>query len=104
MRSWTMPWEETADYIRSGHKSTDGYDKDSLRTITIDKTKGIKAIVACPKGSFDETKCEEGTQVISFLFAKADGWTMEKAKDWFDRSQSSRGHGTGRSRAKKKAA
>ncbi len=94
-----MPWEETADYIRSGHKSTDGYDKDSLRTITIDKAKGIKAIVACPKGSYDETKCEVGTQVISFLFAKADGWTMSKAKDWFDKSQATRGSRKGKKRA-----
>ncbi len=68
-----MPWEETEDYIRSGHKSTEGYDKN---------------------------KCEEGTEVISFLFAKADGWTMSKAKEWFAKSESRRGTGKARKRAK----
>ncbi len=41
-----MPWEETKEYIRSGHESTDRYDKGSLRTIIIDEAKGIKAIIA----------------------------------------------------------
>jgi hypothetical protein len=82
-----MPWEETKDYVRSGHESTDGYDKDSLRTIAIDEGKGIKAIVGCKKGHYDKSKCEVGTHVVSFLFAKETGWDMTKAKDWFEKSQ-----------------
>lgn len=45
-----MPWEETKEYIRSGHEIIDMYDKNSIRTITIDEGKGIKALVGCPKG------------------------------------------------------
>ena len=82
-----MPWEETKDYIRSGHESTDKYDKDSIRTISIAEAKGIKAIVACPKGEYDAKKCEVGTHVVSYLFAKDKGWTMAKAKEWFEKNK-----------------
>ena len=82
-----MPWEETEDYIRSGHGKLDEYDKESMRTISIDEAKGIKAIVACPKGEFKGGKCDVGTQVVSFLFARSRGWTMSKAKDWFDENE-----------------
>jgi hypothetical protein len=82
-----MPWEETKDYIRSGHESTEKYDKDSLRTISFSEAKGIKAIVGCPKGEYDKTKCEVGTHVVSYLFAKEKGWTLVKAKDWFEKNK-----------------
>lgn len=82
-----MPWEETKDYIRSGHESVDNYDKDSLRTITMDEGKGIKGIVGCPKGHFGEKKCEISTHIISFLFAKEKGWTMSAAQEWFDKNK-----------------
>ncbi len=82
-----MPWEETEDYIRSGHGNLDEYDKGSMRTIVIDETKGIKAIVGCPKGNFKGGKCGTGTRVVSFLFAREKGWTMTKAKDWFDENE-----------------
>ena len=84
-----MPWEETDDYIRSGHEDPDKFDKDSLRTITVDAEKGIKAIVGCPKGEFENGKCKVGTQVQSFLFDKSKGWTMDKAKDWFKKHEES---------------
>jgi hypothetical protein len=35
----SMPWEETGNFIRSGHEDPDKYDKDSLRTISIDEKK-----------------------------------------------------------------
>lgn len=82
-----MPWEETKDYIRSGHESTSDYDKDSLRTIAIDESKGIKAIVACPRGDYDQSKCMVGTHVVSYLFAKDKGWDMMKAKAWFEKAK-----------------
>lgn len=82
-----MPWEETGDYIRSGHESPDKYDNDSMRTIDIDAAQGIKAVIGCPKGNFKGGKCAVGTQVQSYLFAKEKGWTMTKAKEWFEKSK-----------------
>ncbi len=68
-----MPWEETGDYIRSGHENLDKYDRDSMRTIIIDAGKDIKAVIGCPKGHFKNGKCDVGTQVQSYLFAKDKG-------------------------------
>ena len=82
-----MPWEETNDYVRSGHESPDKFDKDSMRTIDIDATKGIKAVIGCPKGNFKGGKCSIGTEVQSYLFAKEKGWTMTKAKTWYAKSK-----------------
>ena len=86
-----MTWEETDDYIRSGHERPDQYDKDSMRTIEIDATEGIKAVIGCPKGNFIGGKCSVGTQVQSYLFAREKGWTMPKAKEWFEKSKEKRG-------------
>ena len=66
-----MPWEETENYIRSGHGST---DCDRMRTKTLSVAQGIKAII-CFKG--------DKSSIQSYLFAKAKGWTMSKAKTWF---------------------
>jgi len=82
-----MPWEETEDYFRSSHESQNKYDKDSMRTIDIDEAKGIKAIVGSPRGHFRNGKCGVGTQVLSYLFAREKGWTMAKAKEWFEKSK-----------------
>ena len=79
-----MPWEETKDYVRSGHENPDKYDKDSMRTIDIAESKGIKAVIGCPKGHFKNGKCDIGTEVQSYLFAKDSGWNMIKAKEWFE--------------------
>lgn len=82
-----MPWEETADYVRSGHRSTDDFQEDAFgkgvkfNTITIDADKGIKAIIGKPKS-------QESTEVQSYLFAKDKGWTVEKAKAWFEEHKS----------------
>jgi hypothetical protein len=78
-----MPWEETDDYVRSGHIDPDKYDDDSMRTIDIDTNEGIKAVIGCPKGKYKNGKCQVGTEVQSYLFAKNQGWTMNKAKKWF---------------------
>lgn len=80
-----MPWAETKDYIRSGHGNPDTFDKDSMRTIEIDASEGIKAVVGCPKGHFKNGKCAVGTEVESYLFAKDKGWTLTKAKEWFEK-------------------
>jgi len=64
------PWEETGEYIRSGHKEP----SDTCRTIDVSKVQGIKAVY-CKYG--------EDWGVQSYLFSKAKDWTMEKAKAWF---------------------
>lgn len=70
-----MPWEETTDFIRSGHKDSSDFQADSFRTITIDADQGIKAVIGKPKGS-------DTTQVQSYLFDKTK-WMLDKAKAWF---------------------
>jgi len=72
-----IPWEEGEDYIRSGHRSPDDFEKDSFRTITISAEEGIKAVIGKPKG-------KDTTEVQSYLFAKDKDWTLEKAKAWFE--------------------
>jgi hypothetical protein len=49
-----------------------------LRTITLSENEGIKAVVGKPKG-------EEKMDVQSYLFAISKGWTIEKAKAWFEK-------------------
>jgi hypothetical protein len=79
-----VPWDETDDYIRSGHEDSDKFVGSSFRTIDIDAEKGIKAVIgkykSDPKGS---------THVQSYLFAKSKGWNMDKAKAWFDKHKES---------------
>lgn len=75
-----MPWEETDEYIRSGHRSPEDFQEDSFRTITIDADKGIKAVIGKPKG-------KDTTEVQSYLFDK-DKWTLEEAKAWFEEHKS----------------
>jgi len=89
-----LPWEETEDYIRSGHENPDKYDKDSMRTIEIDSAEGIKAVIGCPRGNFKAVKCTVGTEVQSYLFAKEKGWTMLKARAWFEKSKEKKGNKT----------
>lgn len=75
-------WEETEDSIRSGHSDKGKFDKDSFRTIDI--TEGIKAVVACPKGKFENGKCTVSMESQSFIFSK-DKFTVEQAKAWFEK-------------------
>ena len=72
-----MPWEETEQYIRSGHRDPSEFQPDSFRTITLSEEEGIKAIVAKPKGS-------DKMEIQSYLFDKSKGWTLDKAKQWFE--------------------
>lgn len=61
--------EETEDYIRI--PVSEGHSEHRIRTITINDKEGIKALY-----------CGECKKVITYLFAKDKGWTMEKAKTW----------------------
>jgi len=72
-----MAARESSEHIRSGHRSPDDFQSDSLRTITLSEEEGIKAVIGKPKG-------KDTTEVQSYLFAKDKGWTLEKAKAWFE--------------------
>jgi len=71
-----MPWENTEKYIRSGHRDAEEFQQDTLKAVTLDEKDGIKAVVGKPKG-------KDTMEVVSYLFEKAKGWTLEKAKLWF---------------------
>ena len=73
-----LPWEETEQYIRSGHRSPEEFQLGSLRTVVLSEREGIKAVVGKPKG-------KDTTEVQTYLFDKSKGWTVEKAKAWFDK-------------------
>ena len=66
-----MPWEETEAYIRSGHREPG----ETCRTIELSRDLGIKAIY-CRYG--------EKWAIQSYLFSKDKGWTLDKAKEWFE--------------------
>ena len=76
-----MPWEETDQFIRSGHRSPDDFQSDSMRTITISQDEGIKAVIGKPKG-------KDTTEIQSYLFPKDKDWTVDKAKTWFEKHKS----------------
>lgn len=75
-----MPWEETQEFIRSGHRNPEEFEADSLRTITLSEEEGIQAVIGKPKD-------QKTTEVVSYLFQKEKGWTLEKAKEWFKEHQ-----------------
>ncbi|MDH5782074.1 MAG: hypothetical protein OEZ35_00185 [Candidatus Bathyarchaeota archaeon] len=77
-----MPWEVTADSIRSGHRSPSEFQEGSLRTIALSEEERIKAVIGKPKG-------QDTTEVQSYLFDK-NKWTLEKAKAWFKEHQGGR--------------
>ena len=73
-----MPWEITDQYIRSGHRGAEEFKPESLRTITLSEEEGIKAVIGKPKG-------KDSMEVQSYLFDVSKGWTLEKAKAWFEK-------------------
>lgn len=68
-----MPWEETDQYVRSGHRSPEDFQPDSLRTIVLSESEGIRAVVGKLKG-------KDTMEIQSYLFDRSKGWTVEKAK------------------------
>lgn len=62
-----MPWEETDEFIRSGHRSSDDFQEDSFRTITIDADKGIKAILGKP---MSKPVGKDTTEVQSYILRR----------------------------------
>jgi len=80
-----LPWEETDEFIRSGHREPEEFEPNSLRTIWISEEEGIKAVVGKPKG-------KTTTEILSYLFMKDKKWTVEKAKTWFREHENRREH------------
>ena len=80
-----LPWEETEEFIRSGHRDPSEFEPDSLRTIWISEKEGIKAVIGKPKG-------KTTTEVVSYLFLKEKGWNLEKAKAWFQEHEQKTSH------------
>ncbi len=73
-----MTWENTEQYIRSGHRNPQEFQEDTLKTVTLSEKEGIKATVGKPLG-------KHTMEVQSYLFEKNKGWTVEKAKEWFQK-------------------
>ena len=71
-----LPWDQTQDYIRSGHRNPEDFDPETLKTITLSEEEGIQAIIAKPWN-------KQSTEIVSYLFSKEKGWTTEKAQHWF---------------------
>ena len=67
------PWEETENSIRSGHG--DASKAETCRTKVINE--GLSLVVCKDKTGkwYDQ----------SFIFKKDQGWTMQKAKEWFSK-------------------
>lgn len=80
-----LPWEETEEFIRSGHKDVNDFQPDTLRTIWISEKEGIKTVLGKKKGS-------QTTEVVSYLFMKEKDWTLEKAKQWVEEHEGKASH------------
>lgn len=64
--------EETEDFIRIPAKGEEGKHKGhKIRWITVSEKEGIRGIY-----------CIDCKKIITFVFEKKKGWTMEKAKKW----------------------
>ena len=83
-----MPGENTEKFIRSGHKRPEDFQPDTLKTVTVSENEGIQAVVGKPK-------CKDAMEIVSYLFEKAKGWTVEKAKEWLKKHERSNRHGNG---------
>jgi hypothetical protein len=77
-----MPWEETEEYIRHQNRDPTEFQKETLRTITLSEKDGIKAVIGKPNG-------KHVMEIISYLFERSKGWTVEKAKEWLQKHQDS---------------
>ena len=74
-----MP-EETKDFIHIPVRKD--IVEDTIKTIILSATKGIKALIGRLKE--DDGK----TYIKTYLFDKSKGWTMKKAKGWIAKKKS----------------
>jgi HK97 family phage prohead protease len=66
-------WDTTESSFR--YRVNDPGKYQRMRTIVLQKSPKVSAVVGVPKGG-------GGSEVQSLIFAKDDGWTLEKAKAW----------------------
>lgn len=69
--------EETANFIHIPIRDKNLFVDGSDRTITLSANEGIEAVVGKLKSD-----PEGKTHIQKYMFAKAKGWTMEKAQAW----------------------
>ena len=70
-----MPIEDTGQNIRARVRMPSEFESGSFRTIDIDTTKGIKAVIGKLKG-------KDTTTAQSYIFSKDKGWTIPKVETW----------------------
>ena len=68
-----MPWDQTQNYVRSGHNNPEDFDPETLKTTTLSEEEGIKAVTGKPWN-------RQSTEIITYLFSIEKGWTKEKAQ------------------------
>jgi len=79
IRKVALDPEETENFIHIPVSGSEDFVQGSFRTITIDATKGIMAVVGKLKAD------PEGSMYIQcFLFDKSKDWTMMKAEAWIE--------------------
>lgn len=71
-----MSIEKTANYVRVRQADPSLFVKESFRTINIDLSAGIKAVVGRRPG-------KDGTEVQSYMFDKS-RFSVEDAKRWIE--------------------
>ena len=74
--------EETEETIRIRVKEPGGFQEDSFRTISIDKDRGIQAVIGRLEG-------ETTTTIQAYIFSKdKEDWTIVTAQAWVDEHKS----------------
>ena len=79
-----MP-EVTADYIRIPVRPASEFITGTYATISVSAREGIKAII----GRLSSKKNRDKSRIRTYLFARAKGWTMAKAREWLDANKRS---------------
>jgi len=64
-----LPWETTDQYIRSGHRSPEEFQSNSLRTIILSEDEGIKAIAGKPIQRYIKRQVER--DIFAVVLAQA---------------------------------
>ena len=77
IRKVSVDPEETADFIHIPIRDAGDFVDGSFRTIELSADQGIEAVIGKLK-----TAPEGSTHIQKFIFAKAKGWTMDKAQSW----------------------
>ncbi len=74
--------EENGDSITVMRFDPNDFDKGTIRTVDIDKKRGIMAIVGVRRGVCGRGGCDDAAKAIGFIFLKKEGWTKDRATAW----------------------